>query len=101
MVLMLDGCALDEPGMEIHAVRDPKAGRVNVAIRERGEHVYDVSVYEPGFITFPSPKLLETKLAYTELAKNMLVATRCQDKVPTPIDGVFENHILNIRFECR
>lgn len=98
--LLLTACAQDAPGVETHMIDDARAGRVKVAVWPRGIDVYDVAVFEPG-ISFPSPYVLDTRAARTEIARAVLSDGRCGNKVPAPIDTHLENNIQVMRFECR
>lgn len=101
MAVLLGACARDAPGVETHLIDDASAGSVKVAVWPRGEGMFDVAVFEPGIITFPSPRVLDTRAARTEVARRVLSDGRCGNKAPTPIDTHFDNNIQVMRFECR
>ncbi|OJX68447.1 hypothetical protein [Magnetospirillum sp. 64-120] len=101
IALLLAACAQDAPGVETHLIDDPKTGSVKVAVWPRELGVFDVVVFEPGFITFPSPYILDTRAARTEVVRKVLSDGRCGGKAPVPVDTHFENNIQMMRFECR
>lgn len=101
VALLVAACAQDAPGVETHLIEDARAGSVKVGVWPRGDGVYDVVVYEPGFITFPSQYILETRSARTEVARRVLSDGRCGNKSPIPIDTHLEKNIQMMKFECR
>lgn len=102
MAFLLAACAQDAPGVETHLIDDPKAGSVKVGVWPRGVGVYDVVVYDPAFITVPSPYILDTRSARTEVARKVLSDGRCgSNKAPVPVDTHLEKDIQMMRFECR
>lgn len=101
VTLLLAACAQDSPGVETHLIDDPAAGSVKVAVWPRGGGVYDIVVFDPAIVSFPSPNLLDTRTSRTAVARNVLSDGRCGGKKPEPVDTQLQNNIQMMRFECR
>lgn len=99
--LLVAACAQDAPGVETHLIDDPAAGSVKVAVWPRGGGLYDVVVFDPAIVSFPSPNLLDTRANRAEVARNVLSDGRCGTKKPVPVDTHLQNNIQMMRFECR